>query len=392
FSFYRDSVSLASLIRADSINAMLSPGDDTCVTRYVRIQPPFTDLVLRINDNGVKYPYQPECHYEDSIVSRNPALSAYMKKRAWLNAETDNRNGTYPNPVAVLNGDVITYRITALNANPVTGGSMTVSDTLPAYLNYIVGTGSPTPSETTYGTTPPRKVLTFNFSALTPYSTHTAEFKAETAPGANASQPLFVNRAWVTVSNTLLVPTDSSTYHQGAGVAVVTFAAAAGGSIFNFEPQAVDYRTSLRSEPLLIVPDSGYVFAGWSHPAYVSLKGIEIPATTGILNLDTLLIYGNVELTAVFELYRDSLSSKEAISPDDIALSNTIATPRIWSSGSEILVKPATVPSILRIYTPDGILIKQQTLLTKDITKIKMPAGLYIATLNNSVGTKVLIE
>jgi uncharacterized repeat protein (TIGR01451 family) len=324
-----------------------------------------------------------------------------MKKRAWLNSEPDNRNGTYPNPVAVLNSDVITYRITAINANPDVGGSMTVSDTLPAYLNYIPGTGSPTPTESSYGTTPARKVLTFNFNGLAPYTTYTAEFKAETASGANAAQPLYINSAYVGLTSPLRGAwgafVDSATYHQGAGVAVVTFSASAGGLLIAAEPQAVDYNTAVSPSSLLVVPDSGYVFAGWSHPAYVSLKGIEVPATTGVFDLDTLLIYGNVELTAVFEVSH-GFTPSEAVTPDalisdSIALSNTIAgKPLVWSSGSEIFVKPATIPSVLRLYTPDGVLIRQETLLTKETTKFKQSAGIYIATLNNGVAVKVVVS
>jgi uncharacterized repeat protein (TIGR01451 family) len=402
-TFYKDSISAASQIKVDSLEAYLEPGNDTCRLTVLPAFPAFTDLVIRLNDKGYTagvshYPWQPECNYSDSVDARtNPALSAYMKKRASMNGVAG--NGSYPNPVAVLYNEVIKYDITATNANTAASGTVIIRDTLPAYLDTVsVTVAAPLDSVTIVSGLPTRKALHWSISGMMPYASQTVTFRATPLSGAVASQPLFVNRAWVTVSDTLNVPTDSATYHQGAGVAVVTFAAAAGGSIFNFEPQVVDYRTPPRSESLLIVPDSGYVFAGWSHPAYVSLKGVEVPATEGVFNLDTLLIYGNVELTAVFEPNRDSLSWRETISTlpnlsDSIASSNTIAgKPRIWSSGSEIFVKPATVPSVLRLYTPDGVLIKQQTILTKETTKFKMSAGLYIATLNNGVGTKVVVE
>jgi uncharacterized repeat protein (TIGR01451 family) len=310
-----------------------------------------------------------------------------MKKRATLNGVQN--NGSYSNPVAVLYNEVITYKITAINANSATGSSMTITDTLPAYMDYNSGSGIPTPVSTTAATTPPRTVLTWTLSGLTPYSTQTAEFKAQTQSGSVASQPLFVNSAWVTVSDTILVPTDSSTYHQGAGVAAVIFSSGAGGFIFNSDVQAVDYRSTPRSG-VIVVPDDGYKFVGWSHDAYVSLRGIEIPASDGIMHYDTLTIYGNVELHAVFAPTSTATNSTEVEN-----LRSDV--PSIWASDSYLYVRIEEEPIasktyILRVYTPEGVLIKQQTILTKGIFKTRLPRGIYIATLNNGVGTKVLIE
>jgi hypothetical protein len=137
------------------------------------------------------------------------------------------------------------------------------------------------------------------------------------------------------------------------------------------------------------VPDSGYVFAGWSHPAYVSLKGVEVPADSGVFDLDTLPIYGDVELTARFA--SESLASSKILAPD-MRDQRENPSPRIWSSGNELFVQPIEMPSVLRLYTLKGILIRQQTLLNKNVTKIKMSQGVYIVTLNNGIGVKIMIE
>jgi hypothetical protein len=65
---------------------------------------------------------------------------------------------------------------------------------------------------------------------------------------------------------------------------------------------------------LTIVPDSGYIFAGWSHDAYISLRGKLIPADSGVMHLDTLTLYGNVDLRASFA------PAPEAVAPEDDVL------------------------------------------------------------------------
>ncbi|MDR2473545.1 MAG: hypothetical protein LBD53_08330 [Tannerella sp.] len=43
------------------------------------------------------------------------------------------------------------------------------------------------------------------------------------------------------------------------------------------------------------------------------------------------------------------------------------------------------------MYTTDGVLYKQQTILNTGITTINLPRGIYICTLNNGIGTKVTL-
>jgi len=96
-----------------------------------------------------------------------------------------------------------------------------------------------------------------------------------------------------------------------------------------------------------------------------------------------------VELTARFA--SESLASSKILAPD-MRDQRENPSPRIWSSGNELFVQPIEMPSVLRLYTLKGILIRQQTLLNKNVTKIKMSQGVYIVTLNNGIGVKIMIE
>ena len=310
--------------------------------------------------------------------------------------------------------------------------------------------------------------------------------------GVAASQPMFINRAWVTVSDTLVVPTGNNTYHQGAGVGIMTFSAGFGGSIYNAVSQALDYRTTARSG-VLVVSDEGYKFAGWNHPEYISLRGNRIPANDGIMHYDTLTVYGSVDMHANFALEEypivyylhgstvdgnvditrghdpllevnandltrghdpllDSTSNdlKGGLNPllytikspsitltapskpgdefigwtgsngDIPQLEVTIPhgstgertyfanflrsgrelsqtpdfgeTDKIRSVGDELHIFIAKSGSIVRIYTPDGVLHRIQTIVAAGETKIKLERGIYIVTLNNSPGTKIIIN
>jgi hypothetical protein len=197
---------------------------------------------------------------------------------------------------------------------------------------------------------------------------------------------MFVNQAWVIVSDTIKVPTRNSTYHQGAGVSVVTFSAGLGGSIFNISQQALDYKTSPRGDAL-IVPDSGYVFAGWSHDAYTSLRGATVAAQSGVMSLDTLIIYGDVELRATF-LPDDAIAKYAA---PDAEQEEDAKVDRVWSSGETLYVQTANPGSIVRVYTASGVLLRQRTLLSAGTTTFKLLSGIYIVTLNNGAGQKVRV-
>jgi uncharacterized repeat protein (TIGR02543 family) len=456
---YRDNASPANKIRTDSIDGLVLAGSTRCLTVGIPADTvykylPFVRLVVRLNDNGKAdgYPAQPECVTDDSVtVVINPALSLMMKKRATLLGERN--SGTYPNPVSVLYGEDIEYKITAVNAN-LSSGNIIVTDTLPLYLDFNGGAspgldaGFPDSSNPAVG-----NILRWTVG-LNSYATQEISYKASPAPGVSASQPMFVNRAWITASDTLNIVTDSATYHQGAGVSIITFSAIAGGQLFNATPQAVDYRTSPRAG-IVVAPDDGYRFTGWSHDGYYSLRGDDVPANSGIMSYDTLTVYGNVELKANFELidysihyYMNGCENPSAnpalytietgnivleppykvgdvfvgwtgsngeepqmtvnipkgstgelvfyanflVSGREKATEEVIAGDKIWSSGNTLYVTVSTPGSVIRIYLMDGILQKHHTAISLGTVKIKLPGGIYVVTVNNGVGRKVKIE
>jgi len=65
---------------------------------------------------------------------------------------------------------------------------------------------------------------------------------------------------------------------------------------------------------------------------------------------------------------------------------------KIWASKGVLYVKTSTPGSIVRIYSPEGILLRLQPILHSGQTTIQLPAGLYVVTLNNGIGTKAVIN
>jgi len=390
-----------------------------------------------------------------------------LKKDATLLLTPDSifHRGTLGNPVSVLYGDTILYEITAKNNNQTTS-SITIRDTLPLYLDYVpltatTGIGGTVVTGRTTGAFP-RDTLRWNFASVLSMDTRTVQFKATPPAGAVASQPMFDNRAWVQVGN--LQPTPSNyTYHQGADVSIVTFSAGFGGNIYNSIDQILDYRTTPHSG-IVIAPDEGYRFTGWSHPDYLSLRGETIPAKSDIMLYDTLTVYGDVNLHANFapvtypityylhgghfpiviarneafysqftiessaitliapEKEGDTFTGWTGSNGDEPQLKVTIPkgstgervyyanyqrsgreettnTPnlqsdedKIWVSMGDLYIYTSKPGSVVKIYTPDGILRNIQTILTAGETKIKLPQGIYIVTLNNSAGKKISIN
>jgi hypothetical protein len=413
-SFYRDSISAVSRIKTDSINDYIQVGKDSCFVTYIKALPlKFADVVIRLNDRFGVYPYQAECHHGDSVrVRLNPALSLYVRKKASIGDVPG--NGHYQNPVAVLYNENIKYEISAFNANTHDGATFIIRDTLPAYLDTTgIATLNLTPPPDVVAVTPvpgnpPRSAIRFEFHTEPKLSTRTITFNATPVSGAVASQPLFVNYAVAETDNydrdtdlpsgSLSYRSDTATYHQGAGIAIVTFSASVGGIIFGNESQAVDYRTTARSG-VVVVPNDGYRFIGWAHDSYISLRGDAVLAATGIMSYDTLTIYGNVELRAEFVPDTRTDNAVETLHATSLQ-----QQPVIWAHGGKLFVKVNELTrlqgneltrkqgNILRIYTPDGILYKQQTILNEGITTIKLPSGIYICTLNNGIGTKIVIN
>ena len=455
-TLYKESVSGVNKIGTGSANIQIMPGDTGYVTVTIPdIRPylPMINIIAKINDNGNTFLNHPECDsLNNELAFLNPAISLMMEKNATLNGTPD--NGTYPNPVSVLYSEDIAYSIKAVNVNTQTG-TVIIRDTLPAYLRYKSNSGNPLSALTvsSSGNIPNRDVLTWTLTGIDSQKDTTVYYEASPMEGVCASQPLFINKAWIIISDTIRVMTGNRTYHQGAGVGVVTFSAGFGGQLYNAEPQAVDYRTSA-SEGIIIVPEEGYEFTGWSHDDYMSLRGKMIKAEKNITRYDTLTVYGNVELKANFEpeTYPIEYILNNGENTANNPLTYTIKTgtilleapekqgdifigwtgsngiipqmqvsipagskgertyyanfrnsgreetrenrkteENVWSSGNTLYVKTLQSGKTIYIYSADGILQKQQTLLS-GTTKIQLPGGIYIVTLNSSIGRKVKIE
>ena len=303
-----------------------------------------------------------------------------------------NHNGTYANPVSILFSEKIKYTVKMVNASH-KAGTVVLTDTLPAYMEYA-GNASPSTgfTVTTIPGTPTRDVLKWVIPATNPFDTLTVSYEATPASGVCASQPLFINQAWLFTSDSLVnFTTKNRTYHQGAGISITTFSAELGGKIYNAIEQAVDFRSS-PAQGIVIVPDEGYRFAGWSHDRYTSLRGEMIEAQEGIMHYDTLTVHGDVELRASFVPIEESIDSEEEEEVVAKAAETAAETAdKVWSVKDELNVRTIKAGSIVRIYTMDGILYEQYTTTTSDVTTRKLLRGIYVVTINNGIGVKAVI-
>ncbi|MDR1525305.1 MAG: hypothetical protein LBS79_08665, partial [Tannerella sp.] len=196
--------------------------------------------------------------------------------------------------------------------------------------------------------------------------------------------------------------------------------------------------------------------AGWSYDDYISLKGKLIGGRKGIMRYDTLTVYGDVELHAAFELeeYPIHYYLNGAEIPGNNPLSYTVKSEAItleasekegdvftgwtgsngdepqqtvtipegstgelyfyanflysghenaerakmasedmiWATMDKLHIRTNKTGNIVKIYTADGILRESHTILSAGETKIELPQGLYIVTLNNSIARKISIK
>ena len=457
----------ANFITRDSAMIQILKGDTGRVTvQITNIEDflPMANIVIRLNDkHWTTFPLFPECDVTNNvIILPNPLRHLQAKKSAILHTTPILVNdGTYANPVATLAGEVIEYRIKAVNGYP-TIQNVVIIDTIAPYLTYL--TSTPPALDATVGGTPQRKELTWSLDVL-PMSDTTVIATAELNPGVSASQPLLLNTAWIRIMDDTVQT--NTTYHQGAGAGLVTFSAGRGGLIFNGQYQVVDFKSTAYSG-IVVVPDEGYMFSGWSHDAYPSLRGITIPAQTGVVYYDTLTIYGNVNLHANFDLEtypieyylngglysgNDTVNKLSRTVPifaytvesPAITLDNPekagdvfigwtgsngyepqmmVTIPKgstgerfyfanfaksgsekitrtlpvaptedkVWVFKNELYVYTTKPGSIVKIFTAEGILRKLQTIVTAGETKIRLPKGIYVVTLNNGIGKKVIVS
>ena len=393
-TLYRNVISPGgeNIIAMDSANIQVGVDESGCVTVVIPNGNAISDMyniVVRINDKNGKFPYQAECDSSGSVKSYvNPLL---MRKDATLfTLPPLVHNGTYPNPVSIFGNEVLSYEVSAVNPTDF-AADIVITDTLPAYLDYVPGTASPdiTPSETPTPPHPARQVLKWRFPAVPSQGIATASFHAMPQAGAVASQPLFINRATISIvkspGDTVHVQTNG-TYHQGAGISIMTFSAGLGGNIYNASEQALDYMAT-PSPGVLIAPNEGYRFAGWSHYDYVSLRGVAIKAREGIMHYDTLTVYGNVELHANFVPVEMKLDDEH-----EDAISDTDEESGIWAFEDDLFIKTSNAGGVVKIYSTSGVLQKLHTIISSGETKIKLPRGVYVVTINNGVGQLVRIE
>ena len=456
FSLYQEPVSSGTFIKNDSAEININTGDTLVITFKVAVESlqPAIPFIVRLNDKegGLLFPFHEECKdMNNEINLTNPSSpSRLATKSATLNGVPN--DGTLANPVSVLYSDTIEYTITAFNAfNAV--GTVKITDVLPPYLKFE--SSQPPVAALPFGSSPTRDSVVLTITGVSPFTIASATIKATPHAGVSASQPLFINSAWVTINDGLRFPTNS-TYHQGAGVSLITFSSGYGGNIYNASQQALDYRTSPKSG-VIVVPNEGYVFAGWSHRDYRSLRGETIKAQSGIMRYDTLTIYGDVGLRADFEpeIYPITYHLHEGVNAESNPLTYTIESgaitldapekagdvfvgwtgsngeepqpavtipagstgervfyanylysgrdtnsepaireegEKVWSAGNKLYIRTTKSGNILRIYSPEGVLRKQQTILQPGETTIKLQRGLYVITLNNSIGQKIRIE
>ena len=457
-TLYGNTISTANILAMDSANIQVAVDSSGCITVTIpditQFSPMPASIIVRINDRNNQFAYQAEC---DSTNNEMPFVNQLVmeKDATLLISPPFPSRGTYPNPVSVLFNERIEYKITAVNASSAVA-SVVIIDTIPAYLRYVTGTEG----ITTTGGIPLFSSVTadnsvqWTFPGVPSMGVITARFEAEPTSGAVASQPLFINKAWVKIGSMPQIATNS-TFHQGAGISIMTFSASLGGTIYNATEQALDYKTTPASG-ILVVPDEGYHFAGWSHGDYVSLRGVEVKAQKGIMQYDTLTVYGNVELHANFEIEEYAISyylngSENAftnpmsytIKSSAIALeapekagdtfvgwtgsngeepqssivitngstgglsfyANFLHSGRedveieassdtddmAWAVKDDLYMRTSKAGSVVRVYSLDGVLRDQRTIVAPGTTTMKLPRGIYVVTINNSTGKKVVL-
>ena len=390
-TLYKNSVSAANKIASGSSNITIAAGGTgTVVVNIPNIMPhmPFADIIVRVNDNDGTFPAEAECGMlNNEMTLINPLLNLLVKKDAELLSVSG--RGAYPNPISVLGNEVITYKITATNPLQ-TSANIVIVDTVPAYLGYVTASASPSYTSMLPTSIPGQSIIRWVIAGVPSMQDAVVSFDARPASGAAASQPLFINHAMVSIAR---APGDSihirtnGTFHQGAGISIMTFSAGLGGEIFNATEQALDYM-STPTAGIIIAPEEGYKFAGWSHDDYTSLRGVSIRAQRGIMHYDTLTVYGNIELHAEFVPVEASLDEEnEEIEPMAASARN-----EAWSVKDELFITTASAGSIVRIYSTEGVLCEQHTIVSAGTTSIKLPRGIYIVTINNDFGNKVRIE
>ena len=457
-TLYENSIDAANIIAMDSALIQVAVNSAACVPVTItnaQSMTGMTNIVVRINDKNGVFDYHTECDTTNNVMSfGNPFMMD--KDATLLTTPPLIHRGTYPNPVSVLYNEEIEYRIKAVNINQTTG-SIIIYDTIPTHLKYVASSATGTGGAVTVDDSKANidNSLMWTFTDVPPQSTRTAIFNATPISGVAASQPLFINQAWIQLTGSAQKIATNSTYHQGAGISIMTFSAGFGGNIYNAGEQALDYMTQ-PSPGIIIAPDEGFRFAGWSHGNYTSLRGAAIAAQDGIMLYDMLTVYGNIELHASFvpeeytivyylngsENAKDNpekytiksgmitleIPKKEGDTfigwtgsngnepqqsvviasgttgeqtfyanflysgREDAKPDDSIGADKVWAIKDELFIRTSKAGSIVRIHTLDGVLREQRTIVSTGLTTMKLSRGIYVITINNKMGKKVRIE
>ena len=65
---------------------------------------------------------------------------------------------------------------------------------------------------------------------------------------------------------------------------------------------------------------------------------------------------------------------------------------KIWAVNDELYIRTSKAGSLVKIYTTEGVLQKIQTIVTAGESKIKLTKGIYVITLNNNAGQIIKIK
>ena len=122
---------------------------------------------------------------------------------------------------------------------------------------------------------------------------------------------------------------------------------------------------------------------------WVRVATISIPVTGGVPTDKTLLMLRNTDrylsIRSAFWSNGANFTVRRPLSLTAGATDNQAIAyeDKIWAFNDEVYIQSNNVGGIIRIYSMDGALCKQQTITTEGITKIKLSSGIYAVSINN---------
>ena len=77
---------------------------------------------------------------------------------------------------------------------------------------------------------------------------------------------------------------------------------------------------------------------------------------------------------------------------EDVELEAAVDDDKVWAVKNDLYVRTSKAGSLVRIYSLDGLLREQLTVVSPGTTTKKLPRGIYVITINNGIGKKIRIE